>query len=237
MRRFYHPTDIILGGSIDLSEDESRHLRDVLRLSVGDLVSIFDGRGSEYSCKIITIGKRRSTLDIIEQIDPAAPESPFSLTIAAAITQNDKFDLVIQKSVELGVIRLRPLKTARSEVSLKDAARRLDRWRRIAMEATKQCGRARIMEIAEPTSIETLFADHDGNVLMFSERDGEKLTPTVNDSATAVFGPKGGWADEELESARQSGWNIVTFGGRIMRAETAAIGITAILQNKFGDLN
>lgn len=237
MRRFFHSNEITVGGSIDLSPDESRHLRDVLRLAVDDEVSVFDGRGGEFLCKVSHVGKRQTTLFVTAAILPSAPESPLDLTVAAAVTQNDKFDLVIQKSVELGVVTLQPLKTARSEVSIRDAFRRLERWRRIAMEATKQCGRARLMNIAEPIEMGELFTIRDADVTFFSERDGGKLNIDGTRKTVAVFGPKGGWADDELKAASDAGWNIVTFGGRIMRAETAAIGITAILQHKFGDLN
>ena len=239
MRRFYAPSENINGNVITLDADETRHLRDVLRFKTGDEVSVFDGTGHEYRCSVTTISKKHSELALIEEIQPASPESPFEITLASTVLNGEKYDLIIQKSVELGVTKLIPLQTIRGDVKTKDAAKRLDRWRRIAMEATKQCGRVRLMEIAEPAAFDKLIADSKGeNVVMFSERDGTGFDAIKADKKiTALIGPKGGWDDSELDLARKSGVNVVTLGGRIMRAETAAISLTTILQHRYGDLN
>ncbi|MFZ1701282.1 MAG: 16S rRNA (uracil(1498)-N(3))-methyltransferase [Pyrinomonadaceae bacterium] len=238
MRRFFAPPQNFNTGVATLDADETRHLRDVLRLKIGDEVSVFDGLGAEFRCEIRTIGKRSSDLTIIESTPVASPESDLDLTLAAAMVSGEKFDLVIQKSVELGVTRFVPLNTVRCDVKLKDAAKRLDRWRRIAMEATKQCGRAVLMEIADPVDLPNLIADTDPpTMLLFSERDGATFSPKpVVKKLTAVIGPKGGWDDGELELAAGNNVTVVTLGGRILRAETAAIAITAVLQHRFGDL-
>lgn len=222
-----------------LNEDETRHLRDVLRLRIGDEVSVFDGAGRELMGTIASIGKRSSEIIIVEEIEPASAESPLDLTIAAAVVNGDKYDIVVQKAVELGVNKLIPLITIRCDVKVKDAARRLERWRRIALEATKQCGRAKLMQITEPFGFAELIANSIAeDVVLFSERDGLDFSSIKPDKrTTALFGPKGGWDDTELEAAGTKGIKIVTLGGRILRAETAAIGITAILQHRFGDIN
>ena len=239
MRRFFAPKESFNDKTVALDADETRHLRDVLRLHVGDEVSVFDGAGKEFACTISEIGKKETLLSVSGEIDPSSPESPFAITIAATVLNGEKYDLIVQKAVELGVIKLIPLITIRCEVKQKDAARRLDRWRRIAMEATKQTGRAMLMEIAEPVTLEKLMGESSGeNVVLFSERDGRDLaTITVDKKITALYGPKGGWDDTELEAAGMRSIKIVTLGGRILRAETAAIGITAILQHRFGDIN
>ncbi len=239
MRRFFAPTESFANNSVQLNADETRHLRDVLRLKLGDEVSVFDGSGREYRCTIREVGKRDSTLNIVEEIAPSSPESPFEVTVAATVLNGEKYDLIIQKAVELGVTRLLPLNTVRCDVKLKDVAQRLDRWRRIAMEATKQSGRAKLMQIAEPLAFTDLIADLKGeNAVMFSERDGSDFQIiTAGKKITALYGPKGGWDDSELATAAKHGINIVTLGGRILRAETASIAITAILQHRFGDLN
>src|SRR6185503_15550809 len=100
---------------------------------------VFDGEGGEFRCSITGIGKRSADLHIMQATKPLSPESSLELTMAAAILKHDRFDLVIQKSVELGVTRLIPLDVIRFDVRAKDAVKRLDRWRRIALEATKQC--------------------------------------------------------------------------------------------------
>ncbi|MFT3743705.1 MAG: 16S rRNA (uracil(1498)-N(3))-methyltransferase [Pyrinomonadaceae bacterium] len=238
MRRFYSPPDNINGSAVTLDTDETRHLRDVLRLKIGDEVSVFDGTGREYKCLIASSGKKHSELKLIEEIRPASSESPFEITLASTVLNGEKYDLIIQKSVELGVTKLIPLQTIRGDVKAKDAAKRLDRWQRIAMEATKQCGRARLMEISEPAAFDTLIAEKAECVVMFSERDGTDFTAIKpSKKITALIGPKGGWDDSELDLARANGVSVITLGGRIMRAETAAISLTTILQHRFGDLN
>ena len=239
MRRFFAPKDSFADGNVTLDADETRHLRDVLRLRVAEEVSVFNGEGQEFCCAINEIGKKSSKLAVIGEIEPASPESSFEITIAATILNGEKFDLIIQKAVELGVTQLIPMNTIRCDVKLKDAVKRMDRWQRIAMEATKQTGRAKLMSISEPSAFDKVLADAKGaNVVLFSERDGKDFsTITADKKITALYGPKGGWDDLELELAAKAGVKIVTLGGRILRAETASIAITAILQHRFGDLN
>jgi 16S rRNA (uracil1498-N3)-methyltransferase len=239
MRRFYSGVPIEAGELIDLSVEESRHLRDVLRLAVGENVTAFDGKGREFSCLIETVTKRGAALRAESEVSPAAPESPLHLTVGATVIPGDKYDLIVQKSVELGVRVLIPLVTIRCEVKLVDVQKRVERWRRIALEATKQCGRAKLIEIAEPQEFATASAADPRRSILFSERDGEPFSSltAVGENLTVFYGPKGGWDDKELAAARESGITIVTLGGRILRAETAAIGITAVLQHRFGDMN
>ena len=226
-----------------LGSEETRHLRDVLRLRVGDEASVFDGLGREYLCTIEEITKKDSTLAVARVIEPSSPESPLDLTLAAAILPGEKFEITVQKAVELGVYRLQPLYTIRCEVKLGGGLGRLERWRKIAAESAKQSGRARLMEIAEPVQLTEFISflpaeSDDASFIFFSERHGAGF-PSIKASPkiTALFGPKGGWDDSELELARARGFSIITFGGRIMRAETAAIAMTAILQHRFGDLS
>ena len=239
MRRFYAPVESFKDKSVTLDADETRHLRDVLRLRIGDEVSVFDGTGREFRCAVSEIGKKTSILSLIEETPAASSESAFEITVAATILNGEKYDLIIQKAVELGVTQLIPLQSIRCDVKLKDAVKRLDRWRRIALEATKQCGRAKLMQIAEPLAFNDLIISlKNENTVLFSERDGDSFSKIKKGKKlTAIYGPKGGWDDSELEAARLKDVKIVTLGGRILRAETASIAITAILQHRFGDLN
>ncbi|CAN5137680.1 16S rRNA (uracil(1498)-N(3))-methyltransferase [soil metagenome] len=239
MRRFYATPDSFSNGQVTLGFEETRHLRDVLRLRSGDSISVFDGAGLEYLCRVAEISKKTSVGAIVKSISPPSPESPLRLTLAAAILKGDKFDLVIQKAVELGISRLVPLQTIRCEARITDSSNRLERWRRIRLEATKQSGRATLMEILEAKTVDEIFSlspsDH---MIMFSERNGGPISAiTSGDTMTAIVGPEGGWDDSELDAAASAKIPIVTLGGRILRAETAAIAVSAILQNRFGDLN
>jgi len=237
MRRFYTSQTLSTGRSIVLDPNETRHLRDVLRMTVGEEVSVFDGRGDEFTASIEVIGKNNSEVLVGREMVPTSPESDLDITLAATMMSGERYDLVIQKAVELGVSDLIPLHTLRCEVRLADAGKRVDRWRRIALEATKQSGRARLMNIAEPREFADLVKISAGAVL-FSERDGAAFSGLqVGKRIAAFIGPKGGWDDSELQTARDQNITVITLGGRILRAETASIAIVAILQHRFGDLN
>lgn len=241
LRRFYAPKAAFSGREVTLDADESKHLRDVLRLKAGDEIAVFDGGGGEYLCRVELTGKSGSTASVLRQIEPSAPESPLDLTLASVVIPGDKYDLIVQKAVELGVNRFIPLSSKRAETKLKDLPKKLTRWRRIALDAAKQCGRARLMSIEEPRAVIEIVnsnAETTAAKIFFSERSGGQL-PNIQTppSILAVIGPKGGWDDAELAAAERNGFTIVTLGGRIMRAETAAIALTAILQHRFGDIS
>ena len=97
VRRFYAPPSQFSAGTVTLDEDETRHLRDVLRLKIGDTAHVFDGEGKEFACTVESIEKRRSILNLNEQVMPSSPESPLDLTIASVLLKGDKLDLVVQK--------------------------------------------------------------------------------------------------------------------------------------------
>lgn len=242
MRRFYAPPENFKDGIIVLDFGESKHLRDVLRLRIGDEVSVFDGEGNEFSCSIKDIGKKETSLRILERLSQSK-ESCLDLKLAVSLLKGEKFDLVIQKACELGASEFVPLQTKRADVKLKDAKdieKRIERWQRIALEAAKQCGRSKLPKIQKPIAFENFIKDQKNSIL-FSERGGESFESYVRDSGkltniSAIIGPEGGWEDTELLKAKESGVRILTLKGRVMRAETAAIAITAILQHRFGDL-
>lgn len=237
MRRFYSPPESFTDGVVTLSPEETRHLRDVLRLRPGDTVRVFDGAGTEFETEIIDITKSAARMAVIREVESFAPESALDLTLAVAmLKKSDKFDLVVQKAVELGVSKLIPLETVRSEVRPRDPARKAERWRRIALEATKQCGRARLMKIDEPIRFAELSTGD--QTFFFTEIGGSKFPDSLAPKKiTAIVGPEGGWADADLKIAADRSYTLITLGGRILRAETAAIAITAVMQHRFGDLN
>jgi 16S rRNA (uracil1498-N3)-methyltransferase len=250
-RRFFAPPERFApdGSAVTLAADEARHLGDVLRLGRGDEVFVFDGEGREFRCVVEAQGRDTATLKIVDDVAPARPESPLRLTLAVALLKGEKFDLVVQKATELGVARIIPVVTKLADVRLRDEAdaeRRLMRFRRIALEACKQSGRAREPQIDAPVEflslIKSAAADEQEWRVIFSERGGMSLNKALEAlrarpvALTALVGSEGGWTDEEIAEALGARWSVVTLGGRTLRAETAAITVTALLQHLFGDL-
>jgi 16S rRNA (uracil1498-N3)-methyltransferase len=250
-RRFYAPPDAFSPDlkSLTLQAEEARHLRDVLRLRPGDGVHVFDGAGKEFECSIEESRKDTARLRVLTEVAPSRPESPLELTLAVALLKSDKFDLVVQKATELGVVRVVPVSTKLADIRLhddSDANKRVARWQRIALEASKQSGRALVPEVTHPISFAELIQAKDATgerKLMFSEREGGSLLEMKNipDSSqrqvTALVGSEGGWTDEEIFLARDNNWGVVTLGGRTLRAETAAIAAAVLLQHLYGDLS
>jgi len=236
-RRFHAPPTAFTQTTVTLTADEARHLRDVLRLKSGDEVYVFDGRGREFRCSVSNTKRDSAELQIDAEVDPAKPESQLQLNLCVALLKGEKFDLVVQKATELGVTTVTPLITRYADIHLRDqsdATKRVARWQRIALEAAKQSGRAFVPEISLPVAFETAL---EGVGVMFSERGGEPFENLTGARAmTALVGSEGGWADEEIEAARARNFHVVTLGGRILRAETAAIAVTVLMQHRFGDL-
>jgi 16S rRNA (uracil1498-N3)-methyltransferase len=247
-RRFYAPPSAFNQklDSVTLASDEARHLREVLRLRVGDEVYVFNGAGEEFRCSVEESRRDSARLSVIAQVDPARPESPLHLTLAVALLKGEKFDLVVQKATELGVSEIVPVVTKLADIRLRDesdAAKRVARWQRIALEAAKQSGRAVVPSVAAPVPFPALVQDDSepGLHLLFSERNGESLAAATEllkttTRITALVGSEGGWTDDELSLALEAGWTIVTLGGRTLRAETAAIAVAVLLQHIAGDL-
>src|ERR1044072_5198957 len=227
-RRFYAPPSAFSSNheNVTLGTDEARHLREVLRLKVDDEVYVFDGVGKEFHCRIEESRRDTAELKVIAEVATARPESPLALTLAVALLKGEKFDLVVQKATELGVVRVLPVITKLADIHLRDesdAAKRVARWQRIALEAAKQSGRAVVPEIPSPVSFESLVRDAGAapevNRLLFSERDGGTLKEAVEgrpsahaggSDITALVGSEGGWTDGELDAAPQAGWTIAT---------------------------
>jgi 16S rRNA (uracil1498-N3)-methyltransferase len=246
-RRFYAPvTDFAKDHrTVTLSADEARHLREVLRLKPGDEVYVFDGVGREVACAVREVRRDQTLLEILREVEPARAESPFKLTLGLALLKGDKFDLVVQKTTELGVFAIVPVATKLSDIKLRndtDAEKRVMRWQRIALEAAKQSGRAVVPRVLNPEGFDEFLQRDDEQRIVFSERGGQPVTAVTRErsahvsAATVLVGPEGGLSDAEVSGAQESGWALITLGGRVLRAETAAITITALLQHMYGDL-
>ncbi len=258
-RRFYAPPEQFApgGATVELTREETLHLKNVLRLKAGDEAFVFDGEGNEYACIIAGEGGGRgrvetATLEVRGRVEPQRAESPLDLTLGVALLKGEKFDTVVQKATELGVWRIVPVVTKRADVRLREGseatAARLARWRRLALEAAKQSGRARLPEVCAPVGFASFLETEAGaggvaeQRLLFTERGGRGLLETVSEwptrpaKLTALVGAEGGWETEELARAAGAGWLSITFGGRVLRAETAAIIVAGLLQHLCGDL-
>jgi len=250
-RRFYASPDDIDGSTVKLSPDETHHLTRVLRLGFGEEVFAFDGRGREYRCSFAALEHGCARLEIseelLDEVEPAV-----HITLAQALAKGEKFDFIVQKATELGVSVVVPLATAHADVKLSDerSEKRLDRWRRISLEALKQCGRRRLVEIAPPVALKDFLESGAGAsysrfppvLLVFSERGGTSITEALarrvdNSAVVAMVGPEGGWSDEELTLLDGRGARAVTLGPRVLRAETAAVVAVTLIQHILGDLS
>ncbi len=219
-------------------------MRDVLRLKPNDVVYVFNGAGREFRCVVENARRDSAELRIDSEVGTARPESQLQLELGIALLKGEKFDLVVQKATELGVQQIVPVITRHADIQLRDesdASKRVARWQRIALEATKQSGRGFVPTVSTPMSFESFLSGTENAelCLMFSERKGGGLwliSGRAPLSVAALIGSEGGWSDEEIEAARAHEFHVITLGGRILRAETAAIAATALLQHLFGDL-
>lgn len=232
MTQRYFCDAAITGSRAALSGGEAQHLARVMRARAGDVVVLFDGSGAEFSARIDRIGKSAVELSIVERRE-VDRELPFSLTLAVALPKGDRQRWLVEKAVELGVTRLVPLVTARG---VADGRAAVDRLRRAVIEASKQCGRNRLMDIAEPRRWSDVAADSagDGASRLFAHPtgatasdSGETMTPTQARGVVIAIGPEGGWTEEEAALARSNDWRFVDLGPRILRVETAAIAIAS----------
>jgi 16S rRNA (uracil1498-N3)-methyltransferase len=228
--RFFAPTAGATGDRILLPVDEAEHLTRVLRLSNGDRVRVFNGRGAEFDAVVDTADKTSVRLQIGAPCSPA-PEPRVAVTLAQAVLKGDKMDDVVRDAVMLGVAAIQPIVTARTEISAAalTRGRRRERWERIAVSAAKQCGRAVVPAILEPQSfpppsesllpapVFVLVEPGVSSGLALGDLDAQ-----IPRHATLVVGPEGGWTADEVEAASALG-SLVTLGGRTLRADAMAL--------------
>lgn len=228
-------------GVITIKGEKARYLSSVLRCSKEDRILITDDKGNSYSAKIINISKKEATVEILDE-EILNRESPLRITLLQGILKSAKMDLVIQKTTELGVHKIVPVITERSQLR---ETRKQPRWQKIAEEASRQSGRNIIPVISEPVEFERAFIQSElisGKGVIFWEEAGEKLTDVVEkirhaDSVNLFIGPEGGFSEKEVHAARENGFVIASLGRRILRAETAAIAATSIIQYELGDIS
>ncbi len=229
-RRFFVETPIT-GDTATLVGQEAQHLSKVMRAKPGDEVTLFDGCGAEFSARIDTVSRSEVDLAVLQRRN-VDRESLRRITIGVALPKGDRQRWLVEKLVELGVSELVPLVTTRSVAQPNGKA--LDRLRRAVVEASKQCGRNRLMRIGEATDFATFIATQGQiSVRMLAHPVIEGTSEfdwadSITDAAIAI-GPEGGFADEEVAQAIQYEWRTVDLGVRILRTETAAVAIACKL--------
>jgi 16S rRNA (uracil1498-N3)-methyltransferase len=234
-RRLHVPPDRIEGAVARPDAASLHYMADVLRLPPGAPLEVFDGAGNAWDASFtgseLRLGERRP-----------APRPGATVWLAFALARGEKGDWIVQKGTELGVSRLVPWQAERSVVRLEPdrAAERARRWRRIAEEAARQCGRAEVPEVALPGTLAAALDAPGGFVrVAFHAGAGAPLASLVRPGTPgilAVVGPEGGLTEREVEACVAAGCGLATLGPRVLRAETAAVVAAALLQHLAGDL-
>lgn len=234
-RRFFVDPADAGGDRLTLRADEAHHARRVIRLEAGAAVLCFDGAGRAWRGRIAGYERDTALVDVVEALAPE-PEPAPRITLAQGLVKGDRMDLIVQKAAELGVARIVPVACDRSDVRLEAerVGRRSERWRRIVVEAAKQCERARVPEVAAPAPLEAVLASTDGALVAFVERDGlparGRLEALRAEPSIAVFvGPEGGWSERERALFVEHGVERLSLGPLVLRAETAAIAGLAVV--------
>lgn len=243
MNRLLLPPQGLESGEVVVRGESLSYLRDVLRLRPGAPVEVFDGAGAVFPATLLRYEGDGAVLELGER-----EERPFlgvRVTLYQGLPKADKLELVVQKAVELGAVRLVPVVTERSIVKLdpKKAEERVVRWQRIADEAARQCGRADTMQIAPVVTLRELLSqpapDGERRLVLDEEERLRRLRDTMasRTHSWGVFvGPEGGLARHEVQSLAGAGFLPVTLGPRILRTETVGLAVLSILQHALGDL-
>ncbi|HTS30622.1 MAG TPA: RsmE family RNA methyltransferase [Bryobacteraceae bacterium] len=232
-RRFF--VESIRGGLADLTGEEARHLTRVLRVEAGQRFEISDNQ-SAYLAEVVEARGERVRFRVVEPL-PAVP-LPVGITLCAALIKFDRFEWMIEKATELGVERVLPVETARSEKGLLEASRkRSERWTRIVRESSQQSRRLRAPEILPAIRFDRVLATEADHRYFLDESTAPAFLRVLPDRRSNIdrvallAGPEGGWTDSERLSATAAGWRAASLGPLILRAETAAIAAAAIVVN------
>jgi len=224
--RFFVDTPPPVPGEVVVTGPDAHHMTAVRRFAAGDRVTLFCGDGHEYAAEVVGVGKKSVTLTIVGAAS-VDREPPFPVVVASALPKGDRADYLIEKLVEVGATRFIPMATGRSVVVPKDT--KTGKFERAVIEASKQCGRNRLMAVDAPKPWAVLmgmpdlpaarFVLHTADAVPAATIRREELTGGV---AFAV-GPEGGFAPDEVAAAVAAGWRPLSFGPRVLRVETAAV--------------
>lgn len=237
--RFYTEQSLSDELELDLESGPSQHIGRTLRMRPGDVITLFDGHGGEYPAHIIAIDKRQVRVKLETRADREL-ESPLNLALGIAVSRGDRMDWVVQKATELGVNRIAPLTTERTgqKLPVERVQKKRQHWLKIAASACEQCGRNRLPDIApiQPLADWAANCDSAYRLVLHHRNHTSTELPSQVDSAALLIGPEGGFADTEIELARQSGFIELTLGPRVLRTETAPLAAITLLQSRWGDM-
>lgn len=225
--RFFVEVPPPVRGEFILSGPDAHHLTTVRRFSPGDRVTLFCGDGNEYAAEVVAVGKKAVTLNIVD-VQSIDREPAFPIVVASALPKGDRADYLLEKLVEVGATRFVPLVTVRSVVIPKEG--KTEKFERAVIEASKQCGRNRLMrvDVPQPAAIFWLRNDLPPNKFLLHTSEAEVQKPAALPGGVVfAVGPEGGFAPEEVETALQAGWQILRLGPRVLRVETAAVVVAA----------
>jgi 16S rRNA (uracil1498-N3)-methyltransferase len=239
--RIHVDQPLSLAMEMPLPQQAAEHVARVLRMNAGDMLTVFNGDGYDYVATLVSVGKRDVTVRI-EDREPVRNESPLKLTLAQGMARGEKMDLIVQKATELGVTRIVPLFTERSEVKL-DAARaekRLLHWRAVAASACEQSGRVCVPDV-EPAQalqdwLKSLADDGAQRLALLPEGTLQARALRFGEAGgLLVVGPEGGLGDRDVTALQGAGFGGLRLGPRILRTETAGLAALAALQALHGD--
>ena len=233
-RRFF--VSAVRNGHAGIEGEEARHLTRVLRVEPGQRYEISDNH-SVYLAEIETARKEQVVFRTLEKLPPE--QERVHITLAISLIKFERFEWTIEKATELGVDEIVPVESVRSERGLeRAAAKRVDRWRKIALESSQQSRRAHLPDVREPESLAAALALSASCRFVLDEQPG--CTPLLaafpknraaSDCVALLVGPEGGWTDDERAGFAPAGWIAVSMGPLILRAETAAVAALAVIQS------
>lgn len=229
------------GDTTVIGGQDAHHITRVLRMQVGDSLTLCDARGMDYACEILSLGDE-VTLRVRERV-PSATEPSTAVTLYQGLPKSEKMEWIIQKCVEIGIARIVPVAMSRCVVKLSgvDGEKKRARWQKIAASAAEQSGRGIIPEVAAPISFDALVKNLRGqHAITFYEGGGAPLSDLVDVQTRAVsmvIGPEGGFSLEEIDTLRQNGVHLATLGKRILRCETAPLVALSVIMQLSGNMN
>lgn len=239
--RIFQPGYLNEGEIINLNEAAVHHLSNVLRVSLGVEIILFNGEGFEYLAEITGMDKKNIEARVFKKCE-IERESPLSIELLQGISRGERMDVVMQKSVELGVKEITPLFTARCEVKLtpERLVRRIEHWQKIIIGACEQSGRLLLPKLNIPVPLTQWLRQPKQALKLVCVPGGEKTLaqlPSEIHQVILLIGPEGGLTDAEVEQAFLNDFIPLSLGPRILRTETATIAALSLLQAKWGDIN